>query len=301
MACYRPLRAYRNVGGRVVVCSQREVLNGEPFWVPCGRCKACLSERARQWSVRGMHEAKCHDENSFVTLTVRDECLGDDQSLDRRAFPLFMKRLRKEVAGDRGSEVRYLMCGEYGTRYKRPHYHACLFGVDFSGDREEEVGGVGTEYPVFRSPTLERLWPFGRSQIGSVTPESVAYVARYGLKGAGHRVSDHYLSVDEDGVYQVRVPEFSTMSTRPALGLRWLEKFGREVYENERSRGVVVWGRLQKPPRFYDKWLQRTDPVLYEEVMWQREVEARKRDPVPLEVIEAITEAKVHLFSRELE
>jgi hypothetical protein len=44
-----------------------------------------------------------------------------------------MKRLRKAHYSKYGSDrksIKYFMCGEYGSRFQRPHYHVLLFNVD---------------------------------------------------------------------------------------------------------------------------------------------------------------------------
>ena len=56
--------------------------------------------------------------------------------------------------------------------FSRPHYHACLFNC-FFGDRKRIPGG-NSGSPLYRSDTLERLWPYGYSSIGDVTFESAA-------------------------------------------------------------------------------------------------------------------------------
>lgn len=54
--------------------------------------------------MRCLDEAQMHKgENSFITLTYDDEHLPPDGSLERQAFPLFMKRLRKKVKKNFGS------------------------------------------------------------------------------------------------------------------------------------------------------------------------------------------------------
>lgn len=304
MRCFYPLRAYRLADGSVKVCASREVLNGIPLQLPCGRCRGCRLERSRQWAVRCMHEASLHDANSFVTLTYADKHLPAYGSLDGPvpgvkpgAFALFMKRLRKEF---RGEEVRYYHCGEYGERFKRPHYHAVLFGVDFRQDRVES--GTRDGQTVWCSRTLEELWPFGRSEIGSMTFESAAYVARYVMKKVtGAAASDHYVSVDEDtGEVWSREPEYATMSRRPGIGSAWLERFSSDVYSTGK-RGVVVRGRLAKPPRFYDVKLAEVNPTLADEVMEERRKEFLSRELVPVEVQEEILQSRLSLSTRELE
>lgn len=186
-----------------------------------------------------------HQENSFVTLTYSDKELPAGGSLDRRAFPLFMKRLRKqrEVEAERdgrsAEHVSYFHCGEYGSRTRRPHYHALLFGVDFP---DKEVYTVRVGLPVYRSKVLEVLWPFGLSEIGSVTFESAAYVARYTVKKLGR-----------SGSYGDREKEYCTMSRRPWIGRGWIERYASDVYPHDQ---VVMRGQVMKPPRAYDRWYE---------------------------------------------
>jgi len=232
--------------------------------LPCGTCEWCLLERSRQWAVRCMHEAECHDANCMVTLTYDDEHLPRERyrlvngrvehlragSLALEDFQDFMKRLRKRFVLNRRMVhkpwpdgmvpgIRFFHCGEYGATYGRPHYHALLFGFEFP-DRVSL--GERDGYPVWRSPILEALWPYGRSEIGSVTFESAAYVARYVMKKASAGVTDEYL----------------TMSRRPGIGAEWWRRYGRETSSRG---GVVVRGSLSGIPRSYRKLLAESDLV----------------------------------------
>ena len=51
-------------------------------------------------------------------------------TLDKGDVQRYLKRLRKICKGD---NIRYFICGEYGTRTYRPHYHGIFFNVS---DRE---------------------------------------------------------------------------------------------------------------------------------------------------------------------
>jgi hypothetical protein len=132
VTCYKPLLGYRAAerneqGKRPLVFNPSQGLVDMPIKVACGQCIGCRLERSRQWAIRCVHEASLHEHNSFITLTYNDENLPADGSLDVRHWQLFMKRLRKR----HGSGIRYFHCGEYGSKHRRPHYHACLFGLDF--------------------------------------------------------------------------------------------------------------------------------------------------------------------------
>ena len=129
MTCYHPLRAFRTPEGVVFNELARHDIVGR-IELPCGQCIGCRMRRASDWELRCMHEASLHKENCFITLTYGRGNLPPNSSLEHRDFQLFMKRLRKL----RG-RCRFYMCGEYGPLNQRPHYHACLFGVDFRSDR----------------------------------------------------------------------------------------------------------------------------------------------------------------------
>ncbi|WP_217268498.1 rolling circle replication-associated protein, partial [Lactobacillus helveticus] len=75
---------------------------------------------------------------------------------------------------------RFYMAGEYGESFDRPHFHACLFGLDFSDKKFYKTTKTGSI--LYTSKILEELWPFGYSTVGDVSFESAAYVARYIMK-----------------------------------------------------------------------------------------------------------------------
>ena len=53
--------------------------------------------------------------------------------------------------------------------------------------------------------------------------------------------------------------EFANMSRMPGIGSTWLEKYFDDVY----PRDYVVINNTQiKPPRFYDKILEKKDPLI---------------------------------------
>ena len=83
---------------------------GEPYvdseWyttVPCGKCRECKMDYAKQWANRMVLEAQDWPKNLFFTATYNNENLPFDSSsgmptLDKRDVQLFMKRLRKYFA-----------------------------------------------------------------------------------------------------------------------------------------------------------------------------------------------------------
>lgn len=206
MPCFHPLRAHQDADGSVFFVERHGRDSVRQLELACGQCAGCRLERSRQWAVRCVHEASLYARNAFVTLTYAE----DPGTLCYRDFQLFMKRLRKT-----GRKARFFVCGEYGESFGRAHFHACLFNCSFEDQYYWRSSGAG--FRLFRSAELERLWPHGHAEIGEVTFESAAYVARYVMKKVTGQLSDvHY-----DG----REPEFCHMSLKPGIGGAWLDRF----------------------------------------------------------------------------
>lgn len=278
MPCYHPLLA-RYEGNKVKIV-KRSIERGHwaplpldnyyYFNLPCGQCTGCRLQYSREWAVRCKHEAQMHEENCFLTLTFSPEQLeqrANPWSLDKRDFQLFMKRLRAKT----GKKIRYFMCGEYGDENKRPHYHACLFGIDFSEDREPWDKSSG--HQLYRSPLLEELWDKGYSRIGDLTWQSAAYVARYvfkKVKGLG----DPFEHIDEETGEVIELEnQFATMSRRPGLGENWYWTYGwSDAHANDFIEPEIEPRKCVKMrvPRYYDKLLQASDPEYYEELKEKR-------------------------------
>lgn len=258
--------------------------------VSCGGCNWCRLKYAGEWAVRITHEASCYRENCFITLTYDDKRLPEGYDLREGLiyshFQVdFLKSLRDrcggltkvrhhnygKICGKTGEPypefhrpIRFYVSGEYGEQRGRPHWHACIFNFDFSDKyfwRWRRFPN-GVKYPVYRSPTLEELWPYGNSEIGSVTYQSAGYCARYIMKKVRTKDEDKYIAayrVTDPVTGQIfdRKPEFCKMSTRPGIGSTWFQKFHSDVYPLDHV--VLRDGRKVKPPRFYDKkFLQMT-------------------------------------------
>lgn len=250
MACFAPVHAWR-VGGGV---SLRMPQQDAPYIaLPCGKCVGCRRERARQWAIRLDHEGRLHDAASFLTLTYAKKLPADTKAWKRDA-QLFLKRLRKTL----DQKIRYYMVGELGSKNGRPHIHAIVFGY-WPDDLQPIRKG---KTPLYRSSSLEKIWPHGYSSVGRVSFESVAYVAQYTLDKTGEKSSKTYR-------------EWSLMSRRPGIGAGWKKKFASDVYPSDE---VVIRGHAGRPPRYYDRLLEKSDPILYEIVRLRRQISIEKSD-----------------------
>jgi len=309
VACFKPLKGYRQPSGQITF--KRSLSTGTLAEVPCGQCLGCRLDYSQEWAIRCMHEASLYDDNCFITLTYEDAQVPKDGSLNKSHFQKFMKKLRKSQPN---KKIRFYHCGEYGTKFSRPHYHALLFNHDFVDKRLWSYGPGKTR--LFRAASLEALWPYGYSTIGSVTKESAAYCARYSIKkirGPGLDKIDPetglkpYEAVDpESGQIFTVLPEYATMSTgrKPGEGIGggWYEKYKGDVFPDD---FVVYKGKRCRTPSYYRKLLERTDPTLSEELKATRvaAAAAHKADQTRerLEVREKVKKAQTKTLTRSYE
>jgi len=132
------------------------------------------------------------------------------------------------------------MCGEYGDKTDRPHYHAILFGVDFDDRKFLKRNRNGDK--LYTSQKLDDLWRLGDCTIGDVAMQSCRYVAGYIQKKIyGEKAADHYMG---------RQPEYAFGSN--GLGLEYLRRYGFQWME---TGWIVLDGSKFRIPRYYlDKY-----------------------------------------------
>lgn len=269
MACYHPLTAYRGPKGKSgknsVVFDPSRASTTEKILVPCGQCIGCRMEYSRQWAIRCVHEASLYDENCFLTLTYDDEHLPKNESLVKEDFQLFMKRLRKN---NPDSKIRFLMCGEYGTEKKRPHYHACIFNFNF---KDRVVWSRKKDVTLYVSEELNKTWKKGYCIIGNVTFQSARYITDYIIpkfKSDPIRTKEYYGE---------KVPEYLTMSrggrtnngeNLGGIGKPWLRKFKTDVYPSDE---VEINGQEVKPPKYYDSVIEKEDEEMFKKIKQRRQ------------------------------
>lgn len=306
MACYHPINAFQCVDGSIVFDETRKHDISRSLTLPCGKCIGCRLEKSRQWAMRCMHEAQLHENNCFITLTYDDKSLNGNYSLNYEDFQYFMKRFRESVYRKYGKKIRFYMAGEYGERFGRPHWHACIFGFDFPDKVPLKKTSSGSL--IYKSDELASLWPYGYSSIGDVTFESAAYVARYIMQKAvkSNMSPDEWkwantYSDIETGEIKERVPEFNKMSLKPGIGADWYKKYRSDVYPHDY---VIVRGQKVKPPKFYDKKYKLEYPYEYDEILYNREKSAKLNSedntPERLLVKEQVAQAKLSKLKRTL-
>lgn len=336
MSCYKPLEGYMStlIRDKKVVGKQfttTKPTNGYPFHtqtVPCGYCIGCRLEHSRQWALRCTHEAKTHKKNCFITLTFNPESLSkrEKKSLNKREFQLFIKKLRQHIyrsslrafkarfktksvgriarqALRKKAAVRYYHCGEYGAKYGRPHYHACLFGWSPPDKKLFKTTSNGSK--LYTSEVLAKLWPYGFHSVAKFDFNTAAYVARYTLKKIYGAAAIHHYPEDVNtttGEVTSLLPEYSTMSRRPGLGATWYSQYHGDVYPKD---FVSHKGREMRPPRFYDNLYEASFPQDFEKLKSLRRQKQRlnKLDNTPdrLDAKERCKKAQIKQLARTYE
>jgi hypothetical protein len=91
--------------------------------VPCGKRISCRVQRRNDWTVRLEDESRLHDHTVFVISTSDEKNLQKNDSLSKKDFQLFMKRLRKVLYP---IKIRFYACDEYGGLTQRAIFFGCL-------------------------------------------------------------------------------------------------------------------------------------------------------------------------------
>lgn len=296
MTCYHPLKAYKTInncsdtGKSIIAFKIQDVKNKayEEIVLPCGRCTGCRIDRSKQWAVRCVHESQQYYNNCFITLTYNEDHLPENNSLVKKHFQDFMKRLRKKFSGideiktiDRFGKpslarpIRFYHCGEYGSKENRPHYHACLFNFDFP---DKEFWTIKQGNRLYTSKILDEMWGKGYCIIGDVTIQSAAYVARYIMKKInGELAAERYVSQLDpktgDCVYIQ--PEYVTMSRRPGIGYNWYKKYKKQIFQND---FLTSNGKKFRIPRYYDKIYDIEEHEKFERLKYKRKKGAKEHE-----------------------
>lgn len=213
--------------------------------LPCGKCLACRLNHAKEWAVRCVLEAKSYNYNYFLTLTYDDAHIGDNK-LDKRDLQLFLKRVRHVYP-----EARYFACGEYGSTTHRKHYHLILFNANIEDLKLIGHAGQGA---YLESKTIRDLWSKGNILITEFSYGTASYIARYTTK--------KIMKDDKD--------EFITMSLKPGLGYEYFQKNYRDIYDVDKIYGNFGNSTKVRPPRYFDKLLEKIDLDKFNEIKENR-------------------------------
>nr|QJB19747.1 MAG: replication initiator protein [Microvirus sp.] len=161
------------------MCTNPVFLKKQSMFVPCRQCPECRLQRAKEWACRLHYELKSHSNACFITLTYDNNHYTP--KLIKKDVQNFIKRLRYAI---QPTKIKYFLCGEYGDRTFRAHYHAIIFGYDFP-DRVPR-GKSHKGYNLYVSPMLSNLWTKGFHTIQDTSIATCIYTALYTAKSKYH-------------------------------------------------------------------------------------------------------------------
>ena len=207
-----------------------------------------------------MQEHKVSETAYFVTLTYNTPNLPFTdrgyKTLSKEDLRKFFKRLRK-LHNKKGirinqlklppkfrikkKKIKFYACGEYGTRHKRPHYHAIVFNAHENDIYKAWNSGYDME-------TDER----GTIYVGTVTQQSCRYVMKYMSK---EFKKPYPYPCDS-------VPEYTTQSN--GLGRNYL------------SDAVIKWHKADYNRNYLPNGKYKVSmPRYYRDLIWKDEYEKR--------------------------
>lgn len=283
---YKPLKAYEHKhlqtenGKKVIIFGEPKYYESYQWnetQIPCGKCIGCRMDYAQEWAVRCMLESKCWEHNYFVTLTyapehihlnpVVDTTTGEYtevQTLYKPDFTKFMKDLRRQHDYHLHHKgIRFYMCGEYGEKSGRPHYHALLFNTPIPDLKPFFINK--NHQQVYISEYLSKVWGKGIVSIGEITYESRSYTRRYILK-------KQKINEIEPG----KVPEFTNMSRDPGIGRIYYDTHKDDMYKNDEIiiRKALSKAISTKPPSYFDRIYDLENPEKMKEIKGNRKERA---------------------------
>ena len=245
--------------------------------IPCGKCVECHIKKAQEWTTRCQAEQMMSRNALFVTLTYNNENLTFTTFknyrvpvLVKKDFQDFIKRLRKSLFGNKGGDLRYFACGEYGDRTFRPHFHAIFFNLDLP---DMELFAVKKRIPYYVSKFLAERWSHGHVLISACNRQTTAYTAQYNLKKVGFlgdtKANAAFIDAYDEPVLSseayrrliysgyVQMP-FILASRRPAIGRKWVDEHFDEVPK------ALPSFKLNKV-KYFDDRLKVIDAILLDE------------------------------------
>lgn len=273
------------------------------FETGCGKCEVCRTQKSKQWATKAECEGRCWKNKTFITLTYNSENLPKDRKLDRKHIQKFWKRLRyhtykhtkKEPFGrfeelemeeipqnelrdmfDRNYQrknkkpIRYINCGEYGPKTKRPHYHAVIY--NFKPDDLKRYARDRRGYWLYTSKKLEEIWGKGFVIIGNATTDTAAYVARYCTKKMKRTMEEEQRMKDKKQI------EFIGASSWGFIGYYYWIEHSDEI---KRNWGVFVNNHkgthLMAIPKTMEKQWKEENDYEYEEYKQWKEINAKEQ------------------------
>lgn len=288
MACYapKPVTLPKNKGQPIKLepigssKDNKQFLNQNWKWqdmIPCKKCIGCKIDNAKQWGARIYLETKDTKNNIFLTLTYNNDNLPKNEkgipSIKEKDWTTFINTLRKkfERKGEKG--IKYIVASEYGSKTARPHFHAIIMNINLTDIKKTRIKSSKTKLPLLESETINKIWNKGGAYFGTVTNESACYIAGYTIKG------QQDTNYEELGIN----PQKIRMSN--GIGKKYFEKNKDEIYKNDNLIIKTKNGtKVIRPPKYYDRLLEKSQPKKLELIKKKRLELAKKRTEEELRI-----------------
>lgn len=199
-------------------------LNGNQIPIPCGTCFSCRLDLQKRYIDRMYCAWKTHSISAFVTFTYDDDHLiiqdgFKSATLSKDDVHKYLDNIRHQVH----LPFEYFLCGEYGDKFSRPHYHALFFGLDYQLHKR-----------VFEK------WKKGMVSVLPCESQSFRYVSKYLTKPYSSEWNDkNYYDI---GI----IPPFHKMSR--GLGIY---QYLSHLDDIQRDGFFFLDGRLINVNRYY--------------------------------------------------
>lgn len=269
--------------------NERNQKRGEPFlykFIPCGKCIGCRTQERKNWALRIELEAEKYEHNYFLTLTydndhliipdtMTNEKTGEiyendgtwTGTLSKKDLSQFIKSFRTYCKREFNHDgIKFYGCGEYGDKEKhtfRPHYHIILMNCPELKLEPLNAMNRITKDSYYTNKRIEHIWGKGFITIGKVSWDSISYTAGYTMKKLFGEVRDEYYAS------KGKIPIFAIMSRNPGIGKEFFNKEGIDMYEVDEI--INSKGQSMKPPRYFDKQLDKIDHEYARLVKFKRE------------------------------
>lgn len=259
MECIKPKQMSFDSHGRTTFEPTKFVNEIVPWFVPCGQCLACRLNNSREKAIRAVHQLKTSGDGIFLTLTydprgpVQPPKHFTNSKDMKRDFQLFAMKLRT-YTGQR--DIKIVYTGEFGSKNKRFHWHALLFGYRPDDPKLERTTDSGST--LYTSEFLTKTWGNGIVDFGSITLDSASYVCRYALKELDHGwdSTHQYKSVHQ--------------MPKPGLGREWILEYLDQTftlgYITLRNGDAFIKTKI---PRYYLGVCKVVNPPLFRHYMTQ--------------------------------
>lgn len=176
------------------MCVTPIILKNEMI-VGCGRCVPCHIKYCNQWAYRFNIHLNHNPIAYCITMTYNNLHLPiitdldtnrNYMSLSKRDIQLFMKKLRKAHVkryGKLAPKISYLISGEYGDKFKRPHYHAIIFNA--------HADDILNSWTDSNGEAIGQLY-FGQNDIQATLKYALKYTIKSKIHTYYHKNS-HYI------------------------------------------------------------------------------------------------------------